>query len=181
MPSKLIFCVGHIGACTNLPISIASNYAASNLTATTFQLGVKLKLQLYGLRPAETTFQKIEEIIAEHPTIDALIFTGPRIVEHISEIYNQYPDAVFAFGRVVAGQTSDVIETQKEKAATFVPVERIAEIVADQIQKIENLIIDNNLVLIWKRVDLSTLYFKNFSVVETEAGILEIAVNGLLP
>jgi hypothetical protein len=172
--SKIYFIVGAVGNGTTIVTGeLADSYRKNTQFAVIKPLGLPEKLKNAGTKSAAETLTKIETMIGNNSSADAVIFVGWRIPDHIDEIYAAHPSATYIFTKADA----DLHLSRYMKTTTS--EEQMAGIRILQQADIDNFILDNSIALNWIKTS-EPIFDDSRNINATESGDVSIAVLGTL-
>ena len=172
MQNKMYFIVGSVDSgIFTVARELESSYRNIGKDVSIKRLGRPQTMENSGARRAEETLEKLEEKISNNYDTEVLVFTGWRIPDHISQIYNQYKDkATFIFVEN-QGQSSDdgLIEE-------LIAPEKLQEISMAQKESISNFVSSNAINLNYQAV--TSPVFDNDRNLNLGDSTLKIAILG---
>jgi hypothetical protein len=172
--SKIYFIVGAVGTGTTIIAGeLVDSYRKNTQLAVAKLLGIPEKIKNAGTKSAAETLSKIESMIADESSADAIIFSGWRVPDHINEIFNSYPLATYIF----TNASSELKLNNYLKS--YISQEQLDELRILQQSSIDNFISNNPIALTWNKV-VEPVFDASRNVNVSEAGDISIAVHGTL-
>ena len=172
--SKIYFIVSPLGTGGSIISGeLFDSYRKNAQLSVLKLLGIREKIKNIGTKTSAETLGKIETMIAEDNSADAIIFAGWRIPDHIDAIYAAYPSATYIFTNASAELHLN------NYLKPFASEEEMDNFRVVQQSTVDTFISTNSIILTWNKV-AEPVFDTSRNINASATGDISIAVLGTL-